>query len=372
MFNIIKTNLLEKALVIENDYLNKYIQLICDNKNTIKTKFVTHCHHIIPRYYYRVNNLPIDNSKSNLVNLKYSDHILAHYYLAMCSSTKRFKDSNLCGIRRIIRGFDPESDEVKLFEMLPEIQSYYEEVKHVNCLHEDTPQKISASIKGRISIQNSDGHQKYVYEHELESYINSGWIIAHNLHNDISKSKISMANHGRKHINKDGLVKSIKLEDLDTYLNNGWSLGEDRSRESAIKGKISIIKDGINKFINPEELETFIQEGWIRGNINKGKSYNISGRRKFTQEQKEQASKILKGKRAIHKDNICKYVVSTELITYLADGWILGTGNTGGIGTKGKVWITNGIEDKYIYIEDLDSIPNEWYRGRSKNKKIKS
>ena len=32
----------------------------------------------------------IDNSASNTVNLFYKDHVLAHYYLALCAKDKKF------------------------------------------------------------------------------------------------------------------------------------------------------------------------------------------------------------------------------------------------------------------------------------------
>ena len=32
-----------------------------------------------------MNKLPVDNSLSNLVNLVYREHVLAHYYLCLCT-----------------------------------------------------------------------------------------------------------------------------------------------------------------------------------------------------------------------------------------------------------------------------------------------
>ena len=37
-----------------------------------------HKHHIIPRCWFKMNNLPVDNSKDNLVLLSYEDHVKAH------------------------------------------------------------------------------------------------------------------------------------------------------------------------------------------------------------------------------------------------------------------------------------------------------
>ena len=68
MFKI-KNKLLNLNVFIDNEYLDKYIELIEINRNTKREKFKTQQHHIIPRSYYKHNNLEIDNSKENLVNV---------------------------------------------------------------------------------------------------------------------------------------------------------------------------------------------------------------------------------------------------------------------------------------------------------------
>lgn len=73
-----KSDLLLTGVFIDNDYLDKYIALI----NNSLTQTGNSCkHHIIPRCYYKYNNLIVDDTQNNLVNLSYIDHILAHYYL---------------------------------------------------------------------------------------------------------------------------------------------------------------------------------------------------------------------------------------------------------------------------------------------------
>lgn len=81
----IKEILLNTKYFIDNEWLNKYCELIENNRNTKKEKYKTQKHHIIPKCYYNMNKIEIDNSKENLVNLLYKDHILAHYYLCLCT-----------------------------------------------------------------------------------------------------------------------------------------------------------------------------------------------------------------------------------------------------------------------------------------------
>lgn len=50
-----------------------------------------HKHHIIPRCWYKMNNLPVDNSDNNLVLLTYEDHCKVHKLASLCASNSTFK-----------------------------------------------------------------------------------------------------------------------------------------------------------------------------------------------------------------------------------------------------------------------------------------
>ena len=81
----IEERLLSLDVFENNDYFKLYIDLIKSNLYTSRIKYVTQRHHIIPRKYYQINKIKVDNSKQNIVNLRYEDHIRAHYYLSKCS-----------------------------------------------------------------------------------------------------------------------------------------------------------------------------------------------------------------------------------------------------------------------------------------------
>lgn len=80
----LKDKLISLNIVIQNEYLDMYCTLVENNRNTPKQKYRTNRHHIIPRSYFKENNMQVDNSQENIVNLTYADHFLAHYYLSMC------------------------------------------------------------------------------------------------------------------------------------------------------------------------------------------------------------------------------------------------------------------------------------------------
>lgn len=123
MINL-KQKLLDLKLVKDNEYLDKYIKLIELNKETKREKFKTQKHHIIPKYYYKYNNMVINNSKENLVNLVYKDHILAHYYLYKCSFIDEYIHSNLYALQYILKNKKIDSMDMNETE-LEDLQNEY-------------------------------------------------------------------------------------------------------------------------------------------------------------------------------------------------------------------------------------------------------
>lgn len=85
---ILKQKLLSTGYFEDNEWLDKYCQLIIDNLETKKEKYKTEAHHILQVAYFKILTEKVDNSKENLVNLFYKDHILAHQYLALCTKGK--------------------------------------------------------------------------------------------------------------------------------------------------------------------------------------------------------------------------------------------------------------------------------------------
>ena len=53
----LKNNLISLGLAVDNKFLDSYCSLIESNRETKREKSKTQKHHIIPRYYYKKNNL---------------------------------------------------------------------------------------------------------------------------------------------------------------------------------------------------------------------------------------------------------------------------------------------------------------------------
>lgn len=147
----LKKQLLEIRLVIENEYLDKYIELIIDNSKTEKIKFQTQTHHIIPRYFYKLNNLEVNNDAENLCILLHKDHVLAHYYLALCSATDRYKYCNEISLRHCLdnNNFKLQENFEKDKNFIQSLDKYQELMEHCNSTKRppELLKQISESLK---------------------------------------------------------------------------------------------------------------------------------------------------------------------------------------------------------------------------------
>lgn len=91
----VKTRLIELGF-LDNEWLDKYLELIAQNLFTRKVRKSTQAHHAIPvnaywtsnESYKRTEALKIARAdKFNFeVNLLYKDHLLAHSYLTLCTN----------------------------------------------------------------------------------------------------------------------------------------------------------------------------------------------------------------------------------------------------------------------------------------------
>lgn len=102
----------------ESIYFDKMLQLI-KNPNPLNEKY-TELHHIIPRFIYKDNNLPIDNSDENVVKLSIKNHILVHYYAAKCCLQK-YKYKCICCVVFTLGKLSQIESEEQLNDLAQEI-----------------------------------------------------------------------------------------------------------------------------------------------------------------------------------------------------------------------------------------------------------
>lgn len=201
--------LIERKLIVPNNYLIKYQSLILKNKNTQRKAFETQIHHIIPKSAFKLLNEEVDESFNNKVNLCYKDHILAHYYLANCSKGM-FKYSNIMALKHIVGNKYCSITEEDLLLELPGLQQLYEEAMKKQA---DRTKKIKTGIK-------------FTPEHI---------------------QKMSLANKGRIHIHNDQCEKIIKPEEFDHYSSLGYVKGRLRKPSLETRALMSQRMKGIKK-----------------------------------------------------------------------------------------------------------------------------
>ena len=148
----LKEKILSFGLVHDNEYLDKYVEIIERKSAPVKQIGIHNKHHIIPRFYYKINRIPIDNSTENIANLVFKDHILAHYYLALCATDKYKFPSELSFFWTTGFMTLPNSEEA-----LGDMDRYDDVYKSyvANCTKKMTGHVISDETKRKISIANT-------------------------------------------------------------------------------------------------------------------------------------------------------------------------------------------------------------------------
>lgn len=110
---------------IDNEYLKKYSLLVERNTRTKRFPTKTHKHHIVPKSWFKLMSIDCDNTLSNLVNLPVREHILAHYYLCLCTADP-FMFANQLALVVLQTKFNLTAVDKQLLHSLPMYNNIYE------------------------------------------------------------------------------------------------------------------------------------------------------------------------------------------------------------------------------------------------------
>lgn len=152
----VKTRLIELGY-IDNEWLDKYLEIIEANLNTKQDRTSTQAHHAIPVNDYWTSTEPYNRNealklaradKTNFeVNLLYKDHLLSHSYLTLCTDLNR-------------------------------IQQKYEaqvELRKKNSKKGTNAQKANRTeLSARCHIHKDDKY-KQISTKQLDKYLQEGW-----------------------------------------------------------------------------------------------------------------------------------------------------------------------------------------------------
>ena len=256
----LKTKLLNTNYFIDNEYLDKYCKLIIDNLETKKEKYKTQSHHILPMCYFKSVKLEIDNSKENKVNLLYINHILAHYYLCLCTEGNfKYRLANgffhLTSRKWKYEEFNPEldlSEYQKLHEEWRKSMAQ-EESRKIRCKQLFTGVKFPPEVIAKRKHPVLDSTKKLISEN------NPNRIIVQNLETgEVFKSASEVCRHYNSPLS-DTVMKSVKASlvrdnrkafgyhwiSLKENNNNPYSSEERAFILNEIKNKIQITNNSI-------------------------------------------------------------------------------------------------------------------------------
>lgn len=334
----IKQKLLTTGLFLNNDYLDLYCGLIKDNALEKNIRFKTQRHHIVPRTICHLLNYDFCDSKDNLVNLYYKDHLLAHYYLCLCLNNVELQYKMFMSLQFMLGSMKEHG-----CEELPKYKSFLHSLPEYQRLYEQS--KLLQSEKAKTLMT---GHKC----------------------SQATKDKISTSNGGRKYVHKDGVVRSIKPDEVSLYLELGWYLGNPNNQNRDTKKGTTIInKDGREKYVYPNELETYMLDGWAHGRSQEHrmatKTGTIAFYKKLTPEEIREKCATRTGqtwtwsketREKISKGNLGKKHTEQTLHKLSQQ-------------KKNTIWMTNGIIDVMPKIEQKEKYEKLGFKlGRTKNR----
>lgn len=150
----IKQRLIETGEFENNTYLYQYCKLIEERSQEEYNPSKMNRHHILPRSYFKYNNLEVDDSDSNIAVLLFKDHILAHYLLYRASNSLQ-KYCNAHAVIHLVRQkhltVENLLDEFQQID-LEDCQKLYEDFK--SGLHNILVEKCGGSLNGNCKYKD--------------------------------------------------------------------------------------------------------------------------------------------------------------------------------------------------------------------------
>ena len=274
----LKQKLLTEQLVEDSEYLTKYFNLLQANLETVLVQHTTQKHHALPVVYYKhfyprelkeiksrsrsfYDNLAQNDPVNFLVNLTYSDHLLAHCYLALCAKPNWFKFANANMIMVVSKYTNLEA--FAALEDLSDYQKAYTlscQLKHGKTLSEEHKAKIAiAHRKENMSTEYrqklSEANRRRICTQETKTKISNSLKNNKSFQiNNKARLKNTPPSKGLIWVSNGETVTRIDPSFLSDYLVLGY--WEGRSNTLQIhKGYQEII-------IHPRDWPLYEAQGW--------------------------------------------------------------------------------------------------------------
>ena len=307
---MLKQKLIDSKCAVNNAYLDDYVHLIVQNKTTKATKGSTQLHHIIPKSYFKYKKIDIDHSSDNIVNLSFSDHILAHYLLMNCAYCEHYRNCNAYAIQFLTGNIVSDID-VSDRALAVHQQAYQESMKiisannvmnnkeikdkHDAIMRSDiVRQKISQSMKDYVSkfgsknqsahlksgtrgliYVNKDGDYTAIQADKLSAYEAQGWVRGGKPLTNEHRQALIKSHTGKKY-SEVSRAKMSQSHMGKSPANKGVPCSEDVKRRlsESISGRKWVTNDVVQKQIKPEQLELYLSMGFHLGRLKKREKSN--------------------------------------------------------------------------------------------------
>ena len=197
-----------------------------------------HKHHIIPRCWFKMNNLPIDNSDDNLVLLTKEQHMQVHKLAAMSIIGSDMRSAMGFAVHRLHGTFIGMHHSKETRRKISEAKKGEKNHNYGKHLSEETMRKISEAKKGKKMSEES---RKKLSESR------KGITLSEECRHKISES------HKGKHHSADSKIKMSESHKGKKYIRYSKHLSEEHRRKlsESQKGRVPW-----NKGINQKEIKS--------------------------------------------------------------------------------------------------------------------
>lgn len=373
-------------------HLERYVKFINSRpQRDLKREKDFNIHHVYPKSMAVKNGVEDFHGDWNLIKLTLREHYIAHLILFYCGykemtfAFSMFKDKDSIVYKKfqqkhnkILQKFVWITDGKNSKRILIENIKNYDAATWSRGRTATEELKVKMSKVGKKYAtsrwMNNGVDCVFAQEFEIESFLEKGYVFGRLNQKPTTKNYVI--------INNGLLQKTVSKETANSFIDNGWTLGV--KDDNIIRNFTIVNKNKKSKRIDQSELDHYINNGWSYGYYKDlNKDHHSS-----------------KGYKQMYKDSCQKHVKSEDVIYYLSQGWILGIlpevlkkrkGTTGKIvynngknlikldpgvippqgfvlgsirTNKGKIYITNGINNKAVL--PTDSIPVGWRKGQTK------
>lgn len=124
-----------------------------------------HKHHIIPKCWFKMNNLPVDNSKDNLILLSAEDHQKVHRLAVLCVKDEDMKSKMIFAVHRLHGSMTGIHHTAETKRKIGEARKGMTSPMKGKHLSEESRRKMSEALKGKNKGKHySEEHKRKISE----------------------------------------------------------------------------------------------------------------------------------------------------------------------------------------------------------------